>query len=182
MAKTHFIWNSVTDNVLAEVDDTGAVQATYTQVPELHGSIVSQKRDGVNSYYHFDGQGSTRQLTDSDQNVTDTATYTAFGEEVENTGATENPWGYKGSSGYHCGASDGSSYVRNRILNQSVGRWLSQDPAKYVDGTNLFRYVRNNPIRYNDPLGLKTHYEAAVELYYALEAFVLAVRYMQYLI
>ena len=29
---TNYIWNSVTDNVLLEVDDAG-VQATYTQEP-----------------------------------------------------------------------------------------------------------------------------------------------------
>ena len=122
---TNYIWNSVTDNVLAEVDDTGAVQATYTQEPSLYGSVLSQKRNGVTSYYQFDGQGSTRQLTDSDQNVTNTATYTAFGEEVEKTGATVNPWGYKGALGYYANLEGNDLDVRERRMSPALGRWLS---------------------------------------------------------
>jgi len=34
-----------------------------------------------------------------------------------------------------------------------IGRWLSPDPAGLVDGENLFRYVRNNPIGLADPSG-----------------------------
>ncbi|TCT27460.1 RHS repeat-associated protein, partial [Providencia alcalifaciens] len=37
-----------------------------------------------------------------------------------------------------------------------VGRWLSSDPAGTVDGMNLFRMVRNNPILLKDDNGLKT--------------------------
>ena len=34
-----------------------------------------------------------------------------------------------------------------------LGRWISPDPAGQVDGTNLFRYSRDNPIRLVDPNG-----------------------------
>jgi hypothetical protein len=43
------------------------------------------------SYYHYDGLGSTRQLTDSQENVTDTYTYDAWGESVAQEGTTPNP-------------------------------------------------------------------------------------------
>jgi RHS repeat-associated protein len=34
-----------------------------------------------------------------------------------------------------------------------LGRFLSADPAGYVDGANLYRYSRDNPIRFSDPSG-----------------------------
>jgi len=34
-----------------------------------------------------------------------------------------------------------------------LGRWTSCDPAGLVDGGNRYRYARNNPVRYVDPLG-----------------------------
>lgn len=36
-----------------------------------------------------------------------------------------------------------------------VGRWLSEDPAGYVDGPNQYLYVKNNPINMTDPSGLE---------------------------
>jgi len=34
-----------------------------------------------------------------------------------------------------------------------LGRWMSADPAGFVDGTNLFGYARQNPIGLRDPKG-----------------------------
>lgn len=36
-----------------------------------------------------------------------------------------------------------------------VGRWLSQDPAGFVDGPNRYLYVANNPTRRLDPSGME---------------------------
>jgi hypothetical protein len=36
-----------------------------------------------------------------------------------------------------------------------VGRWISQDPAGYVDGPNRYLYVLNNPAGHFDPSGLQ---------------------------
>lgn len=39
--------------------------------------------------------------------------------------------------------------------NPETGRFLSEDPIGFKGGDfNLYRYVQNNPIRYNDPHGL----------------------------
>jgi len=35
-----------------------------------------------------------------------------------------------------------------------TGRWLSEDPAGYVDGPNQYLYVRNSPVNFVDPSGL----------------------------
>jgi RHS repeat-associated protein len=44
--------------------------------------------------------------------------------------------------------------VRHRTYAPSLGRWLSRDPAGYVDGSNLYEYVRSSPTLATDPMGL----------------------------
>ncbi|WP_283255166.1 RHS repeat domain-containing protein, partial [Enterobacter cloacae] len=48
----------------------------------------------------------------------------------------------------------GLYYYGYRYYQPWAGRWLSADPAGTVDGMNLFRMVRNNPLRYFDEDGL----------------------------
>lgn len=40
------------------------------------------------------------------------------------------------------------------MYHVDLGRFLQRDPAGYADGLNLYAYVRNNPLRFLDPLGL----------------------------
>ncbi|MBI9018048.1 MAG: hypothetical protein JEZ07_12400 [Phycisphaerae bacterium] len=45
-------------------------------------------------------------------------------------------------------------YSRNRYLDYQTGRWLSHDPLGYVDGLNLYEYVKSFPFKAIDPHGL----------------------------
>ena len=47
----------------------------------------------------------------------------------------------------------GLYYYGFRYYQPWAGRWLSADPAGTIDGLNLFRMVRNNPILLHDPDG-----------------------------
>ena len=47
----------------------------------------------------------------------------------------------------------GLEYHSARYYLPWLGRWLSADPQGIVDGPNLYRYGRNNPIKLNDPAG-----------------------------
>jgi RHS repeat-associated protein len=42
----------------------------------------------------------------------------------------------------------------HRDYSPTLGRWLQQDPAGYVDGANLYQEVRSNPVNGTDPQGL----------------------------
>jgi RHS repeat-associated protein len=98
-------------------------------------------------YYHYDGLGSTQLLTDENGNVTDSYANTAFGVPVE-TGAenpTINPFRFVGELGYYLDPDSGNYYVRARILDPQLARWLAEDPRGFAPGeANVYRYVGNN--------------------------------------
>lgn len=152
MGVKRFVWDEVSDNVLLETDETDTVTARYAHRPEQFGELLIQERSSKKSFYHYDGNSSTCNLTDSSESVTDTTLYTAYGEEVSSSGSTTNPFGYKGSVGYYTNESTGDIYVRNRSYEPAAGRWMSMDPLGFVDGTSLYRaYFVPNIV---DPRGL----------------------------
>lgn len=153
---THFTWDPVEDNIIQERDDTGAITAEYATEPYLYGNLISQNRGGVERQYHFDSQGSTVALTDDNQQVTDTYTYTAFGEVTEHTGNTVNPFQYVGQKQYYLDEATGKCIARWRSLSVQQGIWLSVDPSLIVIPLDAYRYVENNPIRLIDPSGLES--------------------------
>ncbi len=62
----------------------------------------------------------------------------------------------------------GLYYYGYRYYQPWAGRWLSSDPAGTVDGLNLFRMVRNNPVTLYDndgcvPVSGRTHKTLAAE-------------------
>lgn len=56
-------------------------------------------------------------------------------------------------SGKECDDSTGLYYYGARYFISWLGRWLNADPVGEKDGLNLYCYVSNNPLLYNDPDG-----------------------------
>ncbi len=122
---TNFVWDSISDCVLSELDGTNAVQAVYTSEPQPYGGVLSQRRGTTTSTYHADALGTTRALTDSTQTTTDTYLYDAWGNHVASTGSTTNPFRWVGRYGYYQDASTGLVYVRARMYQPTAARWTS---------------------------------------------------------
>jgi len=59
-----------------------------------------------------------------------------------------------GYCGYIFNEDSGLYTVRFRTYSPTLGRWLERDPAGYVDGMDLYEYVRGGPIAAVDPTGL----------------------------
>jgi RHS repeat-associated protein len=59
-----------------------------------------------------------------------------------------------GYAGYQWDQVARAYHVRYRVYLPEIGRWTRRDPLGYVDGGNLFAYVRGRPSKYLDPLGL----------------------------
>ena len=47
----------------------------------------------------------------------------------------------------------GLNYHSARYYALTICRWLTPDPKSTIDGTNLYCYVRNNPLRFSDSSG-----------------------------
>ncbi|MGN0179061.1 MAG: RHS repeat-associated core domain-containing protein, partial [Monoglobaceae bacterium] len=109
--------------------------------------------DASAEYYTRDPHGSITSLGSRSY------TYDAFGNETEDNTTDENPFRYCGE---YYDAESGLIYLRNRYYDPSVGRFISEDPAK--DGSNWYAYCGNNPVMFVDPLGLRS-----VMLRYAIE-------------
>ena len=112
MPIVNYVWDDLNDCVLEEVDENGNVIASYTNEPGPFGKVISQERNGVTSYYHYDGQGNTLALTDDNCNITDTYSYNAFGETIASTGTTTNPYKYGGQYGYYTDSETNDIYIR----------------------------------------------------------------------
>lgn len=59
-------------------------------------NLIKQSRGGQGTYYHGDGLGSVKALTDAQGSVTDRYEYEAFGEPAGHQGITTNPYRYTG--------------------------------------------------------------------------------------
>jgi len=55
-------------------------------------------------------------------------------------------------------ANAGLYYYGLRYYEPNLQRWLNRDPIEEIGDLNLFRLVLNNPICWNDPLGLTSIY------------------------
>jgi RHS repeat-associated protein len=137
--------------VVEEYSPSGNVQATYVYGLDL----ISQTLTGATSFYHVDGLGSTRALTNASGNVTDTYTYDAYGNLIGSTGDTVNKYLYTGEQ---YDSNLGEYYLRARYYDPSVGRFTARDPFEGFLEEPLslakYPYVHGNPINYIDPSGL----------------------------
>jgi RHS repeat-associated protein len=152
-SSTFFIWDVENDSYLMETDGAGSTAASYTNEPIHYGRLLSQRRDSTTSYYHLDGHGSTRQLTDHAQLTTDAYMYTGFGVPLAASGSTPNAFTYIGSKGYYSSAVPPCRYVRFRHYDSHLARWLSIDLLHPSAGASLYIYGGNLPIVNVDPSG-----------------------------
>ena len=147
-----FVWDD--QNYLAETDGAGATETAFTAEPSAYGSLISHRKAGETTTYHFDALGSTRALTDESEAVLERYNYTAFGTLLGSpTLFTPFLWG--GMVGYYWDNALATQYIRARHYQPAIARWISLDPIGFAGGdANLFRYVRNSPCVRKDPSGL----------------------------
>jgi RHS repeat-associated protein len=151
---TQFVWDG--NSYLQEAAGSGATTCDYTNEPTAYGNVISQYRSSVASYLHFDGLGSTRQVTNSSAGVTDTLLYDAWGVEIDRSGSTTISLTFVGELGYYLDSELLQYFVRRRQYDPNIARWLTCDPLGFTDGLNLYLYVRNQPIFGVDPSGTDT--------------------------
>ena len=101
----------------------------------------------------LDVQGNIRRLIDLDTKaIEESYDFTAFGEQLRNSSKDQqlNPWRFAAKRWDH---ELGFIYFGKRYYDPRLGRWLTTDPAGFIDSFNLYQYALNNPFRYYDPRG-----------------------------
>jgi RHS repeat-associated protein len=129
--------------------------------------LISQTRpDGSAGfdarYYHYDGQMSTRQLTDDNASPTSVAVthrykYDAFGVGLETSRAVGEPTIAYRYTGEQYDGTLGHYYLRARYYGQTIGRFASSDPfvgfAQDPISLHNYVYAHVDPVRHIDPSG-----------------------------
>jgi RHS repeat-associated protein len=147
----NFLWDR--EQVLMELNAAGATAARYTLAPFGYGDLVSQRRWGVSSFYHFDALGTTRRVTAADESTQLTYVRDAFGVGIASTGTTTNRFRYLGKLGYVQEDTLAGALLRRRYYQYEIGRFVSRDPLR-DPGRSEYGYVSNRPTRGVDPSGL----------------------------
>ncbi|SSN06422.1 RhsD protein [Klebsiella pneumoniae] len=116
-------------------------------------------QDGKKDHQRFSYDnliGSSGLETDGDGKLLSQEEYYPFGGTAVLVAGADSGIDYKTHrySGKERDAT-GLYYYGYRYYQPWAGRWLSSDPAGTVDGLNLFRMVRNNPVTLRDDDGRK---------------------------
>ena len=141
MAITYYEYD-INGHLIEELDENGNVLVEYTHL--LDGTLISERRNGVDRFYHSDGDGNTTCLTDENGDLTDTFAYNSSGEVTERTGTTPTPFQFQGQQGLYFDSETGDYLSNDRPLSPGEGRWLSADPFGLDDGSNLYLFAKNN--------------------------------------
>ncbi|KAL7928339.1 hypothetical protein V8C35DRAFT_244310 [Trichoderma chlorosporum] len=89
---------------------------------------------------------------DLDAKVVSYNEFSPFGSGTYQASNTDAPRAYRFAS-YRWDSESGLYACGARYYAPWLGRWTSADPIGVADGLNLFAYVRNDPINFDDPGG-----------------------------
>jgi RHS repeat-associated protein len=146
--------------VVLQENNTTTGQTSYYQYALGSTSPLFQTNTGANNnllWYHSDGLGSVRALTNSSGAVVNSQNYGAFGELRDQTGgsAVTNNHLFTGEQQDPTGL----YYLRARYYHTTIGRFISRDDYagenSWPSTLNRYSYVVNNPLKWVDPSGYK---------------------------
>ena len=98
----------------------------------------------------LDIQANIRRLIDLRyKSIASSYEFTAFGEDIQKNAKEKivNPWRFASK---RLDPEFGLIYFGKRFYDPECARWLTTDPAGFIDSANLYQYVFNNPFRYID--------------------------------
>ncbi len=142
-------------------------QAQYVWSPVYVDALVLRDRDAHGSrtpkerlWVQQDANWNVTALVDNTGNVAERYIFDPYGAPTvlapdwTTRVSSLFAWNYLHQGGRYDGTS-GLYHFRNRDYSANLGRWVQTDPLGFEAGdTNLYRYVQNSPLTWNDPSGL----------------------------
>ncbi len=157
VTETRYFYDSA--RIIEEQNPAFVTEATYVYGNYID-EVLTMDRGGQTFFYHQNTLWSVAALTDSAATVVERYTYDAYGCVTPAASAVGNPYLF---TGRQFDEETGLYFYRARYYDCVKGRFLQRDPLGYVDGMNLYEYVRSNPVVRLDPLGQKTDEECCNE-------------------
>lgn len=121
--------------------------------------MLSMRKGTSAYYYHADGLGSTGAITDQTAALVERYRYDVFGApQFRNAAGIVTTGSAIGNRYLFIGREYEPElktyHYRARMYHPSLGRFLQRDPIGFADDFNPYRYVKNNPGTFVDPMGL----------------------------
>lgn len=136
--------------VIVEAEGSAGIDKVYSFGEDL----ISQASANDSHYFHYDGLGSTRELSDGLGIVTDAYDYQAFGELLNRDGDSDSDYLYTGEQYDHFIS---QYYLRARYYIPESGRFSQVDPFSGLVGNpktlHKYYYAGNDPVLMVDPGG-----------------------------
>jgi RHS repeat-associated protein len=145
--------------IVEERDGVNNAENRYIYGTGINEVVKYIKADSANRFFTYDGLGSMTEVTGGDGNLQESYTYEVYGTvTMRNPGGTIiTATGNKNRlhfTGYELDPDTGLYLARNRWYHPRLGRFIQSDPIGLAGGDlNLYRYCRNNPVNWVDPLG-----------------------------
>lgn len=150
-----------------DVNADGSYDQRYIWANGMERLLAVERKSGATwtrYYSHGDVLGSQRAITTTSGAKVAELRYGGFGELMPLDPGVPNgeevacavagclmPFRY---TGQRFDPESGLYYYKNRYYSPEGGRFITRDPAEYVNGSNLYSYVRNTSSTLTDPSGL----------------------------
>jgi len=146
------------EDIIAILDGNNSPTETFTHGPGIDEPLIMTKIGGINYFYHADGLGSIKAITDDNNQTVETYNYKAYGEPtIKNAQEHIISSSIIGNTlmfaAREYDLESGLYNNRRRPLDPTRGTFIQEEPFGY-DGPNLYHYALNNPLRFRDPDGL----------------------------
>ncbi len=146
------------NRVIAEYDGSNNLRREYVYGVGIDEVLMMVTPQSTCCYYHYDGLGSVRTITNNTGATIETYTYDVYGKPtIYNAAGQEVAESQLGNRFYFTGREfdneTGLYYYRARYYNPELGRFMSPDPMGLIDGPNLYTYCGNDSVNWVDPLG-----------------------------